>query len=137
MSPSYNGNAELIRLQKYGFWIGTKQSPRRAVRWEAQTSPEGRQKFRGRNWVEVLEHGVSREPERFFGADVEAVGPHELLAYYPAVDEPVCGWMSEPGKYCPRPREVTDGAIQPFCRRHESELQGEESNAGEDSSHAE
>jgi len=139
MTPStgMGTSADLIRVQKYGFWIGTKSAPRRAVRWEPKERPDGRQTYRGRNWVEVLEHGVSREPERFYGADVEAVGPHEWLTYYPAAGEPVCGWgrprLPDGGmQYCPRIRQDD----KPFCRMHETEIQGEESDAGEDVSHS-
>lgn len=123
-------SARLVQLQKYGFWIRTKQTPYRAVRWEVQTHDDGRQKYRGRNWVEVRAHGDTHEPERFYGADVEPAGPHEWLAYYPAADEPLCGWMVEAGKYCPRERAVTDDAIQPFCPKHQAEL--EESSEGEE-----
>lgn len=142
MPPGTRGrNADLIRAQKYGFWVGTKLMPRRAVRWEATVHEDGRTSLRGRNWVEVLEHGETRQPERFHAADVELVGPSEWLTYYPGVEEPVCGWMDRPGHYCPRAREVTDGAVQPFCPRHEAELQGsegeEEHARGNEGSHAE
>lgn len=135
MTPSsgMGASADLIRLQKFGFWIGTKQTPRRAVRWEPKERPDGRQTYRGKNWVEVLEHGVSREPERFYGADVEAVGPSEWLTYYPAVNEPICGWreLRDAGTgpqewYCPRIRPVNNESVQPFCARHEAELNGSE-----------
>lgn len=135
-------NERLQDMAKLGFWIRTKQEPYRAVRWEPQRHEDGRQKFRGQNWVEVLRHGATRPAERFYGADVEPAGPHEWLSYYPAVHEPVCGW-GRPRlpdgvmQYCPRTREVTDGAIQPFCAKHQLELQGEEEHAGESHSHAE
>lgn len=120
-------NRELIRAQAFGFWVVTKQNPRRAVRWEEARHEDGRVSTRGRNWVEVLEHGTTREPERFYKADVELAGPHEWLTYYPAVNEPVCGW-GKPRlpdgsmQYCPRQREQD----QPFCRRHMTELEGSE-----------
>jgi hypothetical protein len=82
--------------------------------------------------VEVLPHGEDREPDRYFAADVELVGPHEYLHYYPAVNEPVCGWMIESGKYCARSRAVTDERIQSFCARHEAELTAGEETNGED-----
>lgn len=126
MAPSMGKNADLIRAQKFGFWVGTKTSPRRAVRWKPTTLKDGRETLRGKNWVEVLPHGESRTPERFFAADVELIGPHEWLDYYPGVDEPVCGWGSprmpqNRMQYCPRLREET----QPFCQRHTAELNEE------------
>lgn len=132
MAPSMGRNADMIRNMKFGFWVGTRQAPRRAVKWEPTRLEDGRETLRGKNWVEVMEHGESREPERFHGADVENVGPHEWLTYYPAVNEPVCGWMESEGQYCPRPRAVTSDAVQPFCRRHEDQLQGEEEHGGEE-----
>jgi hypothetical protein len=121
-------NARLIQQQAYGFWVRTKQT-RRAVRWSAQLNDKGNVTYRGRNWVEVLEHGAERPPERFYGADVELAGPHEWLDYYPSADEPVCGWQEVPGsqQYCPRRREQDE----PFCRKHMSELQGEDNHARE------
>lgn len=126
-SPSMGRNRELLRAQAWGFWVVTKQEPRRAVHWIQAQHEDGRPSLRGRNWVEVLEHGVTRDPETFHGADVELAGPHEWLTYYPAVDEPVCGWgrprlPDGSMQYCPRQRE----AEQPFCRKHMTELQGEE-----------
>lgn len=133
MAPAMGKNADLIQAQKYGFWIGTKRAPRKAVRWEPTRHEDGRETLRGRNWVEVLEHGSRREPERFYGADVEAVGPSEWLTYYPAVNEPVCGWreLRDAGNgvrewYCPRVRVVSEGAFQAFCARHETELSSSE-----------
>jgi len=126
----------MLDAQRYGFWVRTKLNPRSAVRWEPQAHEDGRQSFRGQNWVEVLPHGEDREPDRYFAADVELVGPHEYLHYYPAASEPVCGWMTEPGKYCPRPRAVTTESMQPFCAKHQAELtaEGEETNgSGEES----
>jgi len=124
----------MLEAQRYGFWIRTKLNPYCAVRWEPATHDDGRATYRGRNWVEVLPHGEIREADRYFAADVELVGPHEYLSYYPAVNEPVCGWMVEPGKYCPRPRGVTSEAIQPFCPKHQAELSaGEESNGAQES----
>lgn len=126
MAPSMGKNADLIRAQRFGFWIATKLAPRRAVRWEATRLEDGRETLRGRNWVEVLPHGEKRVPLRFFAAEVEHVGPHEWLTYYPAVDEPVCGWgrprlPEGEMQYCPRIREEDD----PFCRMHMSELNEE------------
>lgn len=137
-------NERLLEHQKWGFWVGTKALPRKAVRWDPQFHEDGRQKFRGCNWVEVLAHGATHTPETFYGADVEAVGPYERLTYYPAVDEPVCGWQEaewmETGEYCPRVRErASDGSLEAFCRQHQAVLAatGEESNAREEHSHAE
>jgi hypothetical protein len=123
-------NERLLEARKWGFWAGTKTAPRRAVRWDPVQHPDGRQSFRGRNWVEVLPHGEDREPERFFGADIEAVGPHEWLTYYPAAGEPICGWgrprLPDGGmQYCPRTR-VGDAA---FCPQHMIEVQGEDTHA--------
>lgn len=132
-------NTDMEQAQRWGFWIGTKASPRRAVKMVPERHEDGRESRRGRIWVEVLEHGSRREPERFYGADVEIIGPHEWLTYYPAVNEPVCGWreIRDAGDgpkewYCPRRREVTEGAFQPFCRRHEYEA-GLQSPEGEES----
>lgn len=126
MTPSGVENTRLIRQQQFGFWIGTKQAPRRAVRWEKTFKEDGRETLRGKNWVEILPHGESRTPERFFAADVELIGPHEWLEYYPAVDEPVCGWgrprlPEGEMQYCPRTREESE----PFCRTHMAELSEE------------
>jgi hypothetical protein len=119
----------MLDSMRYGFWVRMKLHPFRAVRWEPDRHEDGRQTFRGKNWVEVLAHTEDREPERFHAADVELAGPHEWMHYYPAANEPVCGWMVEPGKYCPRSRAVTGDAIQPFCPKHQAELTaGEESN---------
>lgn len=120
-------NLALTRAQKFGFWVGTKQTPRRAVRWEAARHEDGRESRRGRVWVEVLPTGSSRAPQRFFAADVELVGPHEWLTYHPGADEPVCGWgrprLPDGGmQYCPKGREED----QPFCRTHMAELEGSE-----------
>lgn len=118
----------MLDAQRWGFWVRTKLNPHSAVRWVGPKHEDGRQSYRGKNWVEVLPHGEDREPDRYFAADVELVGPHEYLSYYPAVNEPVCGWMVEQGKYCPRLREITSQAIQPFCPKHQAELSaGEES----------
>lgn len=145
MAPSTGRNADMIRAQKFGFWVGTKRTPRRAVRWEPTLLEDGRESLRGRNWVEVLAYGHERqEPERFFGADVELVGPAEWITYYPAVDEPICGWGRPrlPGgdmQYCPRTRRVAEGQLEAFCPAHMRELhalEGEEKNAGEDDSHS-
>lgn len=136
---SNTASAEMIRKQKYGFWVATKLAPRRAVRWDVGALHEdGRPKFRGRNWVEVLPHGSTRTPERFHAADVELVGPHEWLTYYPGAEEPVCGWgrprlpLGEM-QHCPQNREEGD----PFCRKHMAELarsEGEETHDHERSS---
>lgn len=118
---------QLIRAMRYGFWVRTKQDPVRQVRWEPQRHEDGRQSFRGRNWVEVLPHGERRPPERFAAADVVLAGPSDALPYYPAADEPVCGW-GRPGlpdgqmHYCPRTREPND----PFCPQHTAELNSSE-----------
>lgn len=141
MPPGTRGrNADLIRAQKYGFWVGTKLMPRRAVRWEDARHEDGRPSLRGRNWVEVLAHGETHTPERFHAADVELVGPNEWLTYYPSAEDPVCGW-GRPRlphgamQYCPRKREEGD----PFCRLHMTELtssEGEEEHArGNEGSH--
>lgn len=135
MTTSMGRNRELIRAMKFGFWVGTKLMPRRAVRWESATRDDGRATLRGRNWVEVLPIGERRSAERFFAADVELVGPSEWLDYYPAADEPICGWgrpRLPDGRiqHCPRSREDD----QAFCRRHMTELtssEGEEEHAGE------
>lgn len=133
MAQSMGANREMIRALKFGFWVREKKS-RRAVRWEAARHPDGRESLRGRNWVEVLPHGEEREPERFFAADVELAGPHDYLTYYPAADEPVCGWSEKPGEFCPRVRErAADGNLEPFCRKHQTHIQGEEPH-GEDQS---
>ena len=130
---------QLIDSYKWGFWVRTKVAPFRAVRWEPQKHKDGqRQSFRGRNWVEVIPHGEDREPERFFAVDVEYAGPHEWLDYYPALNEPVCGWgrprlPAGDMQYCPRLREKD----QPFCQKHLHELLAdvEERNlSGEDES---
>ncbi len=132
------GAERLLQMRTYGFWIRTKLAPYRAVRWEDQAHGDGRQSFRGKNWVEVLPHGEDREPEHFFTADVEPVGPHEWLSYYPGADEPVCGWgrprlPDGAMQYCPRQRD--EG--QPFCDKHMMELLKEERNlSGEDESGA-
>lgn len=137
-------NADLIRAQKFGFWIGTKRTPRRAVRWEPTRLEDGRESLRGRNWVEVRAIGSEADPERFFAADVELVGPHEWLIYPPAVTEPVCGW-GRPRlpdgnmQYCPRIRLrhiSEDGQWEAFCPTHMRELQapeGEEERAAHES----
>ncbi len=127
---------QLLRQMMYGFWIRTRQDPPRAVRWEPQEHEDGRQSFRGKGWIEVLPHGVQRAAERFHAADVEMAGPHEWLTYYPATGEPLCGWMEVPGQYCPRLRRVTDDVIQPFCPKHQAELEGSvgEENHGIDES---
>ena len=124
---------KLINAMKYGFWVRTKQDPPRMVRWVPQTHEDGRQSLRGRNWVEVLPHGERRVPERFNVADVELAGPHEWLAYYPAVHQPVCGWgrprlPDGATVYCPRTREENN----PFCNQHTAELTG---SAGEEAPH--
>lgn len=135
-------NLALARAQRFGFWIGTKLDPRRAVYWQVTYDDQGRMKRKGRNWVEVLPHGVSREPARFAAAEVEMVGPHEWLTYYPEADAPICGWgrprlPDGAMQYCPKDREEGE----PFCRAHMAELQsseGEEQNGpGEDGSHTE
>lgn len=137
-SLSMGRNREMLNAQKLGFWIATKRGPRRAVRWEPAQHEDGRTTMRGRNWVEVREHGSIHTAERFHGADVEMVGPHEWLTYYPAADEPICGWgrprLPEGDmQYCPRLRAQD----QAFCARHMSELQGEETNGTrEGSSHS-
>lgn len=133
-----SGAEKLLDLERYGFWTRTKNQPFRAVRWEASVRDDGRQSFHGKNWVEVLAHGEEKEPQRFYTADVEAAGPSEWLEYYPAVNEPVCGWgrprLPHGGmQYCPRKRE--EG--QPFCQKHIHELldETEERNlSGEDQS---
>lgn len=132
-------NKRLLDQMAYGFWVRTKQAPHRAVRWAPQRHDDGRESFRGKGWTEVLEHGEDREPEQFYGADVELVGPHEWLDYYPATNEPVCGWgrprlPKGEMQYCPRRREEGE----PWCRLHMHEL-GEETNAraGEADSHPE
>lgn len=125
--PSVNENARLVKQQKYGFWVRTKNAPHRAVRWEAPPRDDGSPSFRGRNWVEIREHGATHEPMRFYAKDVEVRGPHEWLTYYPEAGSPICGW-GRPRlprgdmQYCPRVRE----ADEPFCRAHMAELQGEE-----------
>lgn len=127
-------NVQMLAEMRWGFWTRTKQD-HRAVRWEDQRHEDGRQSFRGRNWVEVLPHDdQEREPDRFFGADIELAGPHERLTYYPAASEPVCGWQEAAwiaaGEFCPRVRERTaEGELEPFCRKHMRELQGEETHA--------
>ena len=123
MEARAGGAAKLIDLYRYGFWVRMRRAPFSAVRWEAQTREDGRPSYRGKNWVEVLPHGVTREPERLYTADVETAGPHEWLDYYPGADEPVCGWgrprLPDGGmQYCPRMRE--EG--QPFCQKHLHEL---------------
>lgn len=137
---SHGKNSDLIEAQRWGFWVGTRRAPRRAVRWETTRLEDGRETRRGRNWVEILPHGSTREPERFFASDVEYVGPAEWLTYYPAVDEPICGWgraRPEGGmQYCPRScRETDDGEREAFCPAHMRELsapEGEEQHdAGE------
>lgn len=129
-----SGAEKLLDLQRYGFWLRTKRPPFRAVRWEAQAHEDGRQSFRGRNWVEVLPQGATWEAERFFSADIEAAGPHEWLTYLPGTREPVCGW-GKPRlpdgemQYCPRSR-TDDNA---FCRLHMAEMaRGEEKDAREE-----
>ncbi len=133
MAPR-DANDTFQRARKFGFWIRTKREPYRAVRWEQQFHPDGRRIMRGRNWVEIMpyaQHGT-REPERFYAADVEAVGPHEWLPYFPHPDEPVCGWgkprLPEGGmQFCPRtPKEGEDGKPEAFCPLHMQEIQGEE-----------
>lgn len=139
MAPSMGRNANLIGAQKFGFWVGTKRAPRRAVRWEATRLDDGRETLRGRNWVEVLPQGQNRNPERFFASEVEMVGPDEWLTYFPALNEPVCGWgrprlPKGEMQYCPRTVREADGQREAFCPRHMRELQapeGEE-NHGED-----
>lgn len=142
MARTSNGrNVTLIEAQKWGFWVGTKQAPRRAVRWEETQHEDGRTTLRGRNWVEVLADGHGGDtPERFFGADVEMVGPHEWLTYRPTTDEPVCGW-GRPRlpdgvmQYCPRTRRVAHGQTEAFCPAHMRELsapEGEEAHAGQE-----
>lgn len=128
-----SGAEKLLDLYKYGFWVRTKNAPHRAVRWERQYHEDGRESFRGRNWIEVLPHGSTRDPEQYFTVDVEYVGPHEWMDYYPAVDEPVCGWgrprlPDGEMQYCPRLREPDE----PFCRRHMTELDEERTPDGED-----
>lgn len=121
-----SGAEKVLDLTRYGFWVRTKLAPFRAVRWEEQRHEDGRQSYRGKNWVEVLPHGEDREPERFFTADVETAGPHEWLEYYPAVREPVCGW-GQPrmphGKtlFCPAARRGDDA----FCPKHMAVLNEE------------
>lgn len=127
-----SGAERLLQMQGYGFWVRTKTAPYRAVKWDPQRHEDGRQSFRGRNWVEVLPHGIHRAPERFFTADVEAAGPHEWLSYYPPTTELICGWgdtTHTPVRYCPRKRTQAE----PFCRKHMAELTkvGEE-DAGEE-----
>lgn len=122
-----SGAEKLIDLYRYGFWVSTKQAPRRVVRWDAPLRDDGRASYHGKNWVEVLPHGVSREPERFYTADVEYVSPAEWLDYYPGVTEPICGWgrpRLPDGKmqYCPRLRE----AGEPWCAKHKHEMDTEE-----------
>lgn len=121
-----SGAEKLLAVQAYGFWIRTKQAPFRAVRWEQQLREDGRQSFHGKRWIEILPHGEDREPEHFYTADVEPVGPHEWLTYYPAVDEPICGWgrprlPEGQMQYCPRLREADEA----FCRTHMAELSEE------------
>lgn len=120
-------STRLLEQIKFGFWVRTKVAPFRAVRFQALRHPDGRESRRGRVWVEVLEHGVTREPGKFLTAEVELAGPHEWLDYYPAVNEPVCGWgrprlPDGEMQYCPRHRKE-DAA---FCRRHMEELEGSE-----------
>jgi hypothetical protein len=136
--PNKDGTQKLIDMQRWGFWIRTKQTPHRAVRWETQRHEDGRESFRGRNWVEILPHGEDRTPERFFTADVEYAGPYEWLSYYPDINTPLCGWGERREahgaiQYCPRKR--TEG--QPFCPKHTLELVGEESHAGTSQPHSE
>lgn len=133
-----SGAERLLDAERWGFWTRTNKAPFRAVRWEAKLREDGRRSFHGKNWVEVLPHGEEREPERFHTADVESAGPHEWLDYYPASDEPVCGWgrprlPAGEMQYCPRKR--AEG--QPFCQKHMHELldDAEERNLnGEDES---
>ena len=119
-------NERYLNEMRRGFWVRTRQDPPRAVKWDPKLTPSGRPTYRGDRWVEVLPYGTRRAPERFYAADVTLAGPHEHLAYYPAVDEPVCGWGYGDGTFCPRMRSVLDGVPQVFCPRHEAELQGEE-----------
>lgn len=134
-----SGAEKLLALYKYGFWVRTKNAPHRAVRWERQEREDGRESFHGKNWVEVRAHTDfdPRPAERYFTADVEYVGPNEWLDYYPAVDEPVCGWgrprLPDGGmQYCPRFREEGE----PFCRYHMTELNEERNLDGDDESGA-
>lgn len=132
-----SGAEKLLDAERYGFWTRTKTAPYRAVVWEPQRHEDGRQSFRGRNWVEVLAHGEDREPERYFTHEVETVGPHEWLTYYPEIKAPVCGW-GRPRlpdgvmQHCPRRRR--DGAA--FCPYHEAELTQERNISGEEESGA-
>ncbi len=132
MAPR-DANYTLNQARKFGFWIGTRRQPRKAVRWDQQYREDGKRLMRGANWVEIMpqdEYGT-RDPDRFFAADVETVGPYEWLPYYPHPDEPVCGWgrprLPEGGmQYCPRPRrEGPDGKPEAFCPQHMREIQGE------------
>lgn len=142
MTPSMGKNADMIRAMKFGFWIGTKRTPRRAVRWEPTRLEDGRETLRGRNWVEVLPVGSKAVPERFFAADVEMIGPNEWLTYYPAVEEPICGW-GRPRlpdgvmQHCPRQRREVEGQLEAFCPKHMTELQdgseGEEKHGAQES----
>ena len=132
-----SGAEKLLDLERYGFWTRTKQPPYRRVRWEPQTHEDGRQSFRGQNWVEVLAYGEDRDPMRFHTADVETENPSVWLTYYPAVTEPICGWgrphlPDGAVKYCPRPRD----ADNPFCPTHMAELNEERNLSGEDQSGA-
>lgn len=135
-------NERFLDMIRLGFWMRTKQPPYRAVKWSVALHPDGRQTFRGRRWVEVLAHGEEgREPSTFFGEEVTPAEPTQWLDYYPAVDEPVCGWgrprlPDGEMQFCPQPR--TEG--QAFCPRHITELngsEGEENHGGEDDSHSE
>lgn len=133
MSPR-DANFHLHQAQKFGFWIGTKREPRRAVRWQQTFREDGRRSLRGPNWIEIMPYDQygKREPERFYAADVENVGPHEWLSYYPHPDEPVCGWgRPRPPEgvmqFCPRPRERGEsGALLAFCPQHMGEFKREE-----------
>lgn len=132
-----SGAERMLRMARYGFWIRTKNAPYRAVKWVPVKHEDGRQSFRGRNWVEVLQHGDTRDPETYYTADVEPAGPHEWLDYYPAVTEPTCGWgrprLPDGGmQYCPRTRD----ADQPFCPTHMAEINEERNLSGEDESGA-
>jgi len=127
---TFSGAEKLLRLEAYGFWTRTKNAPYRAVQWEPQTHEDGRQSFRGRNWVEVLPHDDGGESKRFLTSEVETVGPNEWLDYYPSTDSMICGWewWDKPGAYCPRKREV----VEPFCPKHMIELNEERNLSGED-----
>lgn len=117
MAVPKSRNVRMRDATRFGFWTRTTVPPYRAVKWSPEIDSEGRERWHGRCWEEVLPSGVNREPQHFLGADVTSVPPTEPLGYAPDPAAPICGWRLQRALgYCPKQAEP--GAL---CAHHAAE----------------